>query len=166
MKKALGNIIGALAVVTLLALALLLPEKPLSTHVYAQAGPTGSVVFYTPGSDPCLNPSVDKQSVVINISTATTTEIVASVVGKTTTVCAVNITAAGTTPTATFKTGTKVSTACDTTPTSISGAMVLPVGFVSMTGDGGLMNGIAGGEICITSAATTNLQGTLTYAQL
>lgn len=166
MKKALGNIVGALAVVSLLALALLLPEKPLSNHVYAQAGPTGSVVFYLPGSDPCLNPSVDKQSVIINISTATTTEVVAAVAGKTTTICSANFTTAGTTPTATFKTGTKVSTACDTTPVSISGVMVFPVGFVSITGDGGFANSVVGGEICITSAATTNLQGTLTYAQL
>lgn len=134
----------------------------------AQVGPIASVQVYSSTSDLCQNPSVAKSSVAVNISTATTTELVAAVASKHVWLCKLNVTVAGTSPTIVFKTGTKVSTACDTSPTSLSGTYAITSGStfdVSAT-SGTPFESISGGEMCLTSGGTTpSIQGVAVYVQ-
>jgi hypothetical protein len=139
-----------------------------ATISFAQVGPTGSTVIYPTGSDPCENPSIAKSFGVLNISTATTTELVPAVTGKTVYLCAFKSTVAGTAPSVLFKTGTKVSTACDTGATSQSGTYLPPTGtFFGLSGDGpALLTGALSGELCLTSGGTTpSIQGNFVYVQ-
>lgn len=128
-----------------------------------------------PGStDPCQDLSNVKSSVAINISTATTTELVAAVAGKTVYVCGFTATIQGsatTVGTLVFKTGTKVTTPCDTSPVSLSGTFQGNITAnvpLLVTGQGSFTQfaSAAAGEICATSAGTTPLiGGYLTFVQ-
>lgn len=166
MKRSSGLGFGLIAavVVMLVAAALWIPTP---RQVYAQVGPTGTVLIYNAG-DPCENPSVAKSFATVNVSTATTTELVAAVTGKVVYVCGMEVTIAGTTPTMIFKTGTKVSTACDTAPTSQSGTYAPTSGAFMVLGssNGSLLTGASSGELCLTSGGTTpSIQGNLVYVQ-
>jgi hypothetical protein len=134
----------------------------------AQAGPGVTVAIYTVGSDYCQNPSIAKTSVAVNISSATTTELVAASAGKKVYLCKFNASVAGTAPTIIFKTGTKVSTACDTTPTSLTGTYAITTGTVlDLSGAPGVtMQSIVSGELCLTSGGTgPSIQGVAVYVQ-
>ncbi len=128
-----------------------------------------------PGStDSCQDLSQVKSTAVINISSATTTELVAAVAGKTILVCGFSATIQGSATTVgsiIFKTGTKVTTPCDTTPSSLTGTYQgnitanVPT-FISGQGSMTQFTSIASGEICATSAGTTvAIGGYLTYVQ-
>lgn len=138
-----------------------------ATLSFAQVGPTGSFVVYPTGSDPCQNPSIAKATAKVAISTATTTELVAAVAGKAVYLCAFESTVAGTSPTILFLTGTKVSTACDTSPVNLSGVFAITSGSIfpihpTMTAT----QSAASGELCLTSGGTTpSIQGFFTYVQ-
>lgn len=153
------------ATVVLVALSALVPSRT----VHAVVGPNGTMLIYNSG-DPCANPNVPKSFVAVNISTATTTELVAAPSSGTAAVyvCALTGTVAGTSPTLIFKTGTKVSTACDTAPASQSGTYAPASGtFVKIDANGGtILTGAAGGELCLTSGGTgPSIQGNLAYVQ-
>jgi hypothetical protein len=138
-----------------------------ATLSFAQVGPTGVIIQYNSG-DPCQNPNVVKSFAAVNISTATTTELVAAVAGKTIYMCSLTVSVSGTSPTFQFKTGTKVSTACDTAPTNQSGTYALTSGqLVTLAADSTtFLTGALSGELCLTSGGTTpSIQGNLTYIQ-
>lgn len=138
-----------------------------ATLSFAQVGPTGSFVVYPTGSDPCQNPSIAKSVKAVAISTATTTELVAAVAGKSVYGCAFESTVVGTSPTILFLTGTKVSTACDTAPANLSGTFAVTSATLftvhpTMT----FTQSIVGGELCLTSGGTApSIQGFFTYVQ-
>lgn len=111
--------------------------------------------------DPCLDKRIPKTKVAVAISTATTTELVASSPGRVVHVCGFDTTVGGTSPTLIFKTGTKVTTPCDTTPSSISGTYTPLVGNEINIPNLDAMVSISGGEICITSGGTPSIQGTM-----
>lgn len=127
--------------------------------------PAGAQSVVQTGGDVCQNPAYLKASVALNISTATTTELVASSVGKTVYVCSLNFTSGGTTPTYTFKTGTKVSTPCDTTPANLTGALAPTSGTsLFLNPQGTMMQTISGGDLCVTTAGTNPVAvGFMTY---
>lgn len=136
--------------------------------VLAQAGPSGTYVLYPPGSDPCSNPSIAKSFAVVNIGSATTTELVATVTGKTVFMCALTATVAGTAPTLLFKTGTKVSTACDTGAANQSGTYLPPTSTLVHIDAAGntLLTGAVSSELCVTTGGTgPSVQGNLVYVQ-
>lgn len=141
-----------------------------SLPAFCQAGPSQVVALYNTAtsSDLCENPSVLKSSVAINISSATTTELVATVAGKTVSVCSFYSTVAGTAPSLIFKTGTKVSTACDTGAASLTGTFLPPTSTTfNLSGHSLLFQGASGGEICLTTTGTgsPSFQGVMTYVQ-
>lgn len=117
--------------------------------------------------DPCRDPLITKSVAVINVGAATTTKIVDTSASTTTYVCGFTATLAGTTPTVVFKTGTNVSTDCDTTPASLTGIFAPVTGSVlAARGDITLFKSIAGGQICATTVGTgSSLQGFLNYVQ-
>lgn len=117
--------------------------------------------------DPCENPNVVTVTAGINISTATTTAIVAAVAGKSIYLCSFNATANGTTPAFTFIAGTQTSTPCDTGASTLSGAFAPTAGsFVSLTSQGIILKTAASQQLCLTSGGTTpSIQGIISYAQ-
>lgn len=118
-------------------------------------------------ADPCMDPNVAKSSVVLSIATATTTSLVATNGTKKIYVCGISATMAGTSPTATFITGTTASTACDTGASGLTGAMnpSATVGSINIGWGGTTMKTAAGGALCVTTAATTAIYGVLSYVQ-
>lgn len=144
-------------------------NAPLSqdcVHVGGYLNAAGKAVPNNIG-DVCQNENIPKSSKSIVISTATTTELVAAVSGKVIYVCALDFTTGGTAPTYTFKTGTKVSTACDTGPVSLTGTFAPTTGSTFLAlGSGTLMQSATSGEICVTTAGTTPAaNGFMTYIQ-
>lgn len=159
------NIIGAIVVIALIALAALVGPTPKALAV----GPGSSQYFTTVpvGSDPCQNPSVLKQSAAISISSATTTNIVTAVTGSYVTVCKWQFSSTGTTATVTWEYGTDVSTACDTGTTALTGAELYATAGIQVNAstDGLTLRTPISQELCILSAGSPNLQGYLTYVQ-
>lgn len=125
------------------------------------------VVAQSPNGDPCQIPSVAKSSVAVNISSATTTNVVPLVAGQVTYVCGFNATVTGTTPTVLFKYGTNVGGACDTGATSLTGTYAPVTGTsVAIGGSGTQFQAAAAKDLCITSGGTgPSVQGVLTYVQ-
>lgn len=167
-KKVLSVTLLTAVAVVVLVIAISFPKSPANV-AYAQVGPGSySIISLQNSGDPCANPNVAKASAAISISSATTTELVPAVTGKTVYVCAYQISAVGTAPTAKFETGTKVSTACDTNPANSTGALSVPTGTTITSPSTGLdlFNGAAAGEMCLVSAGTiTSVTGFLTYVQ-
>lgn len=137
------------------------------------------VSFNAPGlalysADPCQSPLATKSSVPINVTTATTTQLVALTVGQTIYVCGMTLTIApsGTTAdTATFEYGTGAT--CGTGTTALTGALgagdlttttgLLPISFAD---PGATMTAPAGNALCIVSAGTTvNIQGIMQFVK-
>lgn len=118
-------------------------------------------------ADPCANPAVMKSSVVLNQGASATSAIVAAVAGKSTYVCGFAATAAGTTPTFTWTSGTQTTNACDTTAALLSGAFVpsATVGGVAYQPGMTAFKTATSFQLCLTTAATTSVQGILTYVQ-
>jgi hypothetical protein len=132
---------------------------------FALAGTQGPA-FRQP-TDPCQDAAIAKASVAIAQSTATTAALVAAVSGKAVYLCSLAASAVGTNPTMTLKTGTQASTACDTATASLTGAMIPAAadGMVNMGVGHTITNGIASGQLCLTTGATTSIQGVMTYVQ-
>jgi hypothetical protein len=134
--------------------------------------------FVKPGhpatADPCQNGGYGKTSAPINVTTATTTQLVAISGNATVYVCGVTMTIApsGTTAdTATFEYGTGAN--CGTGTTALTGALgagdlttttgLLPVSFAD---PGTSFRTPPGNALCLLSAGTTvNIQGFVTYVQ-
>lgn len=108
-------------------------------------------------------PVCDQQQ-FLDMTTATTTELVALTSGRTIHVCHVRVFSNGAT-TFTFKRGT--GTNCGTGTTSIDNAIELTAqtGYVAGTGVGEVLNGGASANaLCVTNSATVNLHVFVRYA--
>lgn len=119
-------------------------------------------------SDPCQSPGVLKSSVAVSQASSTTAALVAAATGKVTYVCGFSASAVGTTPTFTFLSGTQTTNPCDTGATNISGAInpSATVGVVSYgPGSTVFSSGAISRQLCLTTAATTDVHGVLTYVQ-
>lgn len=116
-------------------------------------------------ADPCLTSNVDKSSVSINISTATTTNVVTLLAGAKTIVCGWVFTANGTAPSFQFISGTGAT--CGTGTVTLSGTLLPTVGspFV-VNADSMKMRTNTGQSLCIVSAGTgPSIQGVLVVTQ-
>lgn len=124
---------------------------------------TGKILIGATG-DPCLDPNVAKSTVVVNISSATTTQLVALSGSTIVYVCGLSATIAGTTPTLLMEYGTGAS--CGTGTTALTGTFAPTAGtLMSLAVDGTEMKSIAGNAICLVSGGTPSIQGVLTYIQ-
>lgn len=163
-NKVAGFIAG---LVLAFALGILIMSPPMAKQAFGQVGITGFSFVLPPGAppDPCASLGTAKLSTTIGVASSTTTELVAATANKTVFVCLVNGSLSGTTPTFTMLTGTKVSTACDTTPSNRSGAYLPTTGAMVNIGSGAstAFKSILGGEICVTTGATTNYNGLIDY---
>lgn len=114
--------------------------------------------------DPCQSPAVQKSSVAVAISTATTTQLVALNGTKKVYVCGFSATT-GAAGALTFEYGTGAS--CGTGTTTLTGAMVMgTTGSITLGNSGGtLMSTAAGNAFCALTATGAALQGVLTYVQ-
>lgn len=138
------------------------------TSTSAPIGPTGAVFVLNPSNsaDACLAWTTAKLSAVVNISSATTTELVAATAGKAVFLCGFTATMVGTAPSIQFKTGTKVSTACDTAPANLTGTFLPTAGnTLALHSSGTIFKSAASGEICATTAGTgsPSFQGVISY---
>jgi hypothetical protein len=116
--------------------------------------------------DPCASSMVAKSSAVINVTSSATTKIVDTSASTTVYVCGFSATLSGTTPTAVFTSGTHVSADCDTNPVPKSGAFTPTAGTALHYGPGStLFKSAAGAHICVTTGATSTLNGVMTYVQ-
>jgi len=125
-------------------------------------------------TDPCMSSSVLKSSSVINVTSATTTALVAVSGTKSVYVCGLSITiapSATSADTATIEYGS--GTACATSPTALTGAFgagdlttAAPPLFVTLADPGTSMTAPSGNGICLLSAGTTvNIQGIVQWVQ-
>lgn len=116
------------------------------------------------GADPCMNPSVAKSSAAIDISSATTTALVAASASKVVYVCGFSVTAAGTNPTLKFEYGTGGT--CGSGTTATTGTYAPTAGTHIAYASGGMaFSGAASNEICAVTGGTPSVQGVLTYVQ-
>ena len=116
-------------------------------------------------ADPCASRSAVKSSVLVNITSATTTQLVA--LSGTTKVyaCGFNATLGASTSVA-FEYGTGSS--CGTGTTLLTGALTMGTtgGMVNVGGgEATAITAIAGNALCAVSTGTGGIQGVLTYVQ-
>jgi len=116
-------------------------------------------------SDPCQSSSVTKSSVAINISSATTTQLVALSAGKVVYACGFTASGTGTTDTIQFEYGT--GTTCGTGTTALTGPIALAAAPNSSYGPGSTVFATASANaLCaVTGGTVTNVAGVLTYVQ-
>jgi hypothetical protein len=132
-----------------------------------------SITNIAGASDPCADVSAPKSSVPINISSATTTQLVALSGSTVVYVCGYTAAAgAGTNPSIQFEYGT--GSTCGTGTTVITGAMATGVtvatgvpGPIFYAGpDATVFKTAAGAALCaVTGGTTPNFQGYLSYVQ-
>ncbi len=124
-----------------------------------------------PGTDPCLSPNSKKVSVAVNISTATTTQLVPLGTVNSITVCGgfVTVGSSGTSA-ATLKLESGTGASCGTGTLALTGTM--GTGTATATNDGEpvvfptSISLAPGTALCAVTAGTTvNVQGYLTYVQ-
>lgn len=116
-------------------------------------------------NDPCQSSAFAKQSVPVNISSATTTQLVALSAGLRIYVCGVYASAAGTSPTMQFEYGT--GSTCGTGTTLLTGTIAAST-TVPLALETGLTNFSApqGNALCAISGGTgPSFQGLLTFVQ-
>lgn len=129
---------------------------------------TAVVVAISPIGDPCVS-SATKSSVPINISSATTTQLVALSGSLVIYVCGFVLTSTGVTTatTALFEYGTGAS--CGTGTTALTGTMgqsLLTSAIVTVASGATQFKSAAANALCLLSAGTTpNIQGYVTYVQ-
>jgi hypothetical protein len=117
-------------------------------------------------ADPCQSNGTPKQSVALNVSSATTTQLIALSAGKQIFVCGFNFTMVGTAQTAAFEYGTGAS--CGTGTTLLTGTMAdgtVSDIVVGMYPGSTVMTAPAGNALCILTTGTAGVQGLLTYVQ-
>lgn len=125
-----------------------------------------SVREFGNNQDPCESAAVKKSSVAVNISSATTTQLVALSGSTSVYVCGFAASMLGTTPAATLEYGT--GTNCGTGTTTLTGAIAPTSGSFVLLNVGGptVVTGASGNALCLLSGGTTpSIQGVLTYVQ-
>lgn len=145
----------------------------LQTVVNSTAGTT-TIAFAATAADPCLNPNLAKSSAVINISTATTTALVAPSGVLTVYVCSYSMTISQVVTTAnTLKFVRGTGATCGTGTADLTGAFgtggvtaAAPIVVTSGTG-GTQFKGNANDGVCATTTigASAAFTGVLTYVQ-
>lgn len=127
------------------------------------AGTSGSV--YAGYSDVCLSPNLTHSGVAIAQATATTAQLVALTAGQTIAVCGFSLTAGGTSPAFKFVDGG--GTACATDQTSLTGSYApsATIGVVNYSPNATAFSARVGMALCLTTAATTDVEGVLTYVK-
>jgi hypothetical protein len=161
MKKIFQSVgIGIIAALMILSGALLTPAVS-----HAQQNVYWFLAGYAATADPCQNPFTTKNSVAVNISSATTTRLVALSTGKVVYVCNLSATVVGTSPTALLEYGTGAT--CGTGTTSISGTFAPVTGtLVKLEGQTSQVQTIASNSLCLVSGGTgPSIQGYLVYVQ-
>lgn len=157
---------------------------PLLTVTYTSGGASANTysleyIFNGQGSggsstsaDPCLNPGIAKSSAAINITSATTTQLVAAGVNTAVFVCGGSFTIApsGTTAdTIQFITGGAASCATNQvvkTGTYGNGDLTTTTGVATVTleSNGTVFSSVIGAGVCAVTAGTTvNIQGMLSF---
>lgn len=108
-------------------------------------------------------PVCDQQA-FLNMTTATTTEIVPLTASRTVHICHFRLMANGTT-TATFKRGTGTNCGTGTTAIDADYNLTAQVGFATGSGFGEVLSGsTSGNAVCLTNSAAVNLQAFVRYA--
>lgn len=145
-----------------MAVALLVLGASLS---HAQVGPNQTVQLYNGYADTCLAVNSVKQSAAVNITTATTTQLIAPVTGKAATICGFYSTTANAGATLVFNTGT--GSTCATGTTVLTGTMLTSSsGRFDLLGSGQKLKSAVGGGICVITAGTTpGIQGFVVFTQ-
>jgi len=123
-----------------------------------------AILNVTSFGDPCKNPAASTSSAVINVSSATTTQLVALAAGKSVYVCQVTM-SGGSAATAVLEYGTGSS--CGTGTTALTGALALNATQpVSLGWGGALASTPAGAALCLVTGGTvTTAQGIVSYVQ-
>lgn len=137
------------------------PGGPQPGADYSAAGATKTV-------DLCLSPAVGKQTNIINISSATTTDIIsATALPQQTVVCNWGVTVAGTSPAFKWITGTGAT--CASLPGDVTGTFAPTSGSYVSGGPLQFHNGqnaTTNLHLCIVSTGTgPSIQGFVTYVQ-
>jgi len=140
-----------------------------STYFSTTGAAVSNVTFPTTLLDPCLNNSVAKSSRPINISTATTSTLVALSGATAVYVCGFTLASTGATTatTALLEYGTGANCATGTAVLTGAFGQSLSTSAVVVTANGATqMTAPAGNGLCLVSAGTTpSIQGYLTYVQ-
>lgn len=125
--------------------------------------PTGGNSIGSVGSDPSKGPAAPS-SVAINVSTATTTQLVAINASTAIYVTSYDVIAGGT-GNITFVYGTGAS--CVTGTTSLTGPYPLTAqaGIAKGSGVGTLLKVPAGNALCVTTSAAVQMSGSVSYQQ-
>jgi hypothetical protein len=121
---------------------------------------------FTANGDLCLNANIAKSSTPINVTSATTTQLVALSGTTKIYVCGFQASMGGTTPALTIEYGTGAS--CGTGTTALTGAMAPTAGsMLSVDPGGAIVTTPAGQALCVLTAGTgsPSFQGVLTYIQ-
>jgi hypothetical protein len=138
-----------------------------ATSAQAVQGVTGGVPMPTNGANTGGSPTSIIQagaSVPINVSAATTTQLVAAISGKTIYVTAWDVIAAGTTN-FTFEYGTGLNCAGGTTSLTGAYSLVAQFGAAKGSGLGPVLVVPAGNALCAVSSAPVQVSGSLAYTQ-
>lgn len=132
---------------------------------FAFAGTPGNNTLAS--SDPCQDPTFLKLSAVVNAGASADTLLVDAVTGKQVYVCGFAASAVGTNPTLTFKQASKTTVDCDTGATALTGAMIPAAadGMINLGSGSMVMATSTAKQLCLTTGATTSIQGVLTYVQ-
>lgn len=135
----------------------------LLVSTFAQAQSTQQLCYTTNGSN-CVPSVAAAKSVAINVSTATTTQLVSAVTGQNIFVTSFDVIAGGT-GNITFVYGT--GTNCGTGTTSLTGAYPLTAqaGLVKGNGLGMIFFIPPGNALCVTTSAAVQMSGSVSYVQ-
>jgi hypothetical protein len=136
-------------------------------------GGTVSVVYSGTAAgvaDPCFSPNTTKSSAPFTITTATTTQLVAGVAGKSVYICGFTVTMSATLVANTFQITAGTGATC-TTPTNLSGnynSGILTTGATSISHQFPLTPSAAGQSVCAVTTVGTGptIAGTVSYVQI
>ncbi len=162
---ALLIMVSVLAVIQAQNVSSPLPTQDASTGATGSAVPAKATFIGERQSTGLAGHIGCDKSAFVNITTATTTQIVALVSGQTIQVCSFDISGGGTAQTVIFKSGTGAS--CGTGTASLSGTYGLAInGSIARgNGEGVLFNAGSGNALCATTSAASTTAINVTYAQ-
>lgn len=128
----------------------------------------GSTLTAAVTVDPCQSSAVAKSSAVINISSATTTSLVAASGSTVIYVCGFSMSMVGAIESLKFVYGTQVTNPCDTGQTALTGAFAdgTASDIAWSYGPGStIFKTIASQQLCAVTTGTVSIQGLVTFVQ-
>lgn len=132
------------------------------------------VTFPTTSADPCANVNVEPSGVTINITSATTTLLVAINGSTSTYICGTSFTMVGAAETIQFVTGTQVTNPCDTGQVALTGAytdgtasdLIVSIGYANRKIFGGTVpTATSAKQICAVTTGTVSIKGHMSFIQ-